>query len=588
MTTLPLWLQNLAALSLQVTLVTAAAAALAWAIRVGLPAARLAYWQLVLFICLVLPAAQPWRPLEPIASPRVAESRELTAQSLQTRQAPTSTRVPSLGEVTLLVLAGGAALRFLWLLAGFVSLRRLRRTSRTLDPLPAPLARAQQSLGVRADFRVSDRVQGPVTFGIRRPLILLPSRVLEMPGSSQEAIACHELIHVRRRDWAWTAVEEVVLAIFWFHPAIWWLAGRIRLAREQVVDREAVAVTESGQRYVEALLAVAGFDRETLLTPVTLFFEARHLVQRVTSVLKESPTKESNMSKKRLILRVVLGLCAALSVARLSVSLFPLHALVRDQVVAQEGPVQVESSMTLLHGSRIAYPEAARKQRIEGEVVASITLDEQGQVTDARIVSGPEQFRKAVLSSLLTWHYNPSKLGRREATVTVRFRLPAEGSGSTDAETRETKERLEQTLSRKIYEAAKARTASELEGMLKQRVEELELLRSGQAGQTAEREERLKRQIEELKSALADMHGVSGGVRGGVEGGVLGGITYEGLSDATRETVQGRLPVRVGDPFNETTLYQLRDVLVGIDRHLLLRAKRDREGKYWLIVGIQQ
>lgn len=128
---------------------------------------------------------------------------------------------------------------------------------------------AQERLNVRADFRVSDRVPGPVTFGIRHPVILLPSRVLEMPADSQHAIACHELIHVRRCDWAWTAVEEVVLAVFWFHPAIWWLAGRIRLTREQVVDREAVVVTESGQQYVEALMAVAGFDRETLLTPVT-------------------------------------------------------------------------------------------------------------------------------------------------------------------------------------------------------------------------------------------------------------------------------------------------------------------------------
>lgn len=303
------------------------------------------------------------------------------------------------------------------------------------------------------------------------------------------------------------------------------------------------------------------------------------------------------MSNKRLILRVVLGLCAALAVARLSVSLFPLHALVSNQAVAQEGPVQVDAGMTLLHGTRIAYPEAARKQRLEGDVVAEITIDESGQVTDARILSGPEQFRRAVLSSVLQWHYDPSKLARRIATVTVRFRLPAEGSDAKEAEARETKERLEQTMSRKIYEAEQGRTASSLESTLQQRAAELELLRSGQAGLatlTSEREDRLKRQIEELKAALAELKGVSGGVPGGVgggvpggvAGGVLGGLKFEGLSDSMRETLQGRLP-RIGDPFNETTLYQLRDVLVGIDRHLLLQAKRDREGNYWLIVGIR-
>lgn len=253
------------------------------------------------------------------------------------------------------------------------------------------------------------------------------------------------------------------------------------------------------------------------------------------------------MSKKRLILRVVLGLSAALAVARLSVSLFPLHAVVRDQMIAQEGPVQVNSGMTLRHSSRIAYPEAARKQRIEGDVVAEITLDESGQVTDARILSGPEQLRKAVLSAVLQWHYDPSKLARRVATVTVRFRLAA-----AEPETRATKERLEQTLSHKIYEAGQGRP-----------------------------------QPVELKQAPAQQDGVAGGVPGGVTGGVLGGVRYDGLSDTMREALQGRLP-RVGDPFNDTSLHQLRDVLVGIDRHLLLQAKRDREGNYWLIVGIRK
>ena len=42
------------------------------------------------------------------------------------------------------------------------------------------------------------------------------------------------------RDWLFTVVEELVRAVFWFHPAIWWLLGEIQLAREQAVDREVV------------------------------------------------------------------------------------------------------------------------------------------------------------------------------------------------------------------------------------------------------------------------------------------------------------------------------------------------------------
>ena len=62
----------------------------------------------------------------------------------------------------------------------------------------------------------------------------------ELDPAMQEAILCHELLHVRARDWLFTVAEELVRAIFWFHPAIWWLLGEISLAREQVVDREVV------------------------------------------------------------------------------------------------------------------------------------------------------------------------------------------------------------------------------------------------------------------------------------------------------------------------------------------------------------
>jgi beta-lactamase regulating signal transducer with metallopeptidase domain len=79
------------------------------------------------------------------------------------------------------------------------------------------------------------------------------------------------LIHVRRRDWVFQLVEEAVRTLLWFHPAIWWLIGRIQLSREQVVDQAAVAMIESRERYVEALLAVAIAKSPGMFTPAPAF-----------------------------------------------------------------------------------------------------------------------------------------------------------------------------------------------------------------------------------------------------------------------------------------------------------------------------
>ena len=92
-----------------------------------------------------------------------------------------------------------------------------------------------------------------------------------VPGARKEAqcaVLCHELLHVRRHDWLATVFEEMVGALLWFNPAIWWLVARTRLAREQVVDEEVVRLTSARAPYLDALLALAGKRLQPDLAPV--------------------------------------------------------------------------------------------------------------------------------------------------------------------------------------------------------------------------------------------------------------------------------------------------------------------------------
>ena len=127
---------------------------------------------------------------------------------------------PSWYAVVVVVLASGIVVRLAWLAAGLVRLRRLRRIG-----LPAPDA-FSDLVAAGADVRYVDHVGQPVTFGIRHPVVLLPSTLRALPEPVQHAVLAHELWHVRRRDWAWVVVEEALRATLWFHPAIWWLISR--------------------------------------------------------------------------------------------------------------------------------------------------------------------------------------------------------------------------------------------------------------------------------------------------------------------------------------------------------------------------
>src|SRR6202035_4615628 len=126
-------------------------------------------------------------------------------------------------ETAALLLVAGMLARLCWLGIGFARLHRYRSRAEVLIPLPPVFDALQRRLDVWPSICLSGEVSGPVTFGIELPVILLPPEFLAMRRGAQEAIACHELTHVRRCDWAAAMIEEVVRAVFWFHPGVWWL-----------------------------------------------------------------------------------------------------------------------------------------------------------------------------------------------------------------------------------------------------------------------------------------------------------------------------------------------------------------------------
>ncbi len=398
------WLGNLAAWSAQMAAVVAAAGMAAWLFGLRAPRIRLAYWQVLLGICLLLPAVEPWR--------RALDSDiQITtgiATAVAGRRAPV--HLPW-REALLLIMAAGCAGRAIWLAAGLGKLRRWRRDAKAYAPLPARLAELREAIAPEATVQLSAAVSGPVTFGWRRPVVMLPDEFQDLPAAIQEAVVCHELLHVRRGDWMVTLVEQAIRAALWFHPAVWWVIGQIQLTREQTVDSEVVALTRNRQQYLNALLAMAG-DRPALdLAPAALFLRKRHLKNRVALLLKEN-----TMSKRKLISFCATSCGVLLAAGWLALHTFPLKA----------APVPQDESGKLLHSVPPVYPEAARAKHIEGAVTMEVHIDGEGHVTDAKVLSGAEELRSAALAAILQWHYSPKAMTLPTTTqVTMTFKLPA-------------------------------------------------------------------------------------------------------------------------------------------------------------------
>jgi TonB family protein len=203
-----------------------------------------------------------------------------------------------------------------------------------------------------------------------------------------------------------------VRSLLWFHPAIWLVLSRIQLAREQVVDQEAVGLLQNRENYLDALVAVAGYRLQPELGPAPLFLRKRHLAARIAAVVKEV-----NMSRSRSVSAVTAGVAAASSAVAMAafaaIWMFPFVG--QAQTAPDSLGVTVDAGATLLHRSPVRVPEGST---VTGAVTVQATLDAKGEVSDARVVSGPEELRKAALTSVFEWHYQP---GPSQAMVTIRF-----------------------------------------------------------------------------------------------------------------------------------------------------------------------
>jgi len=375
-------IENLRPWSLQTAGVVVAAALLPWLFRLDAAGVRYTYWRAVALLCLALPWMQTYQRARPAATNGTVV---VTAATASTPSAPAMASVASWGTIALAVIAIGIALRLAWLALGFIKLRRLRRAADLSQPAIVD-ADLQSALGTRADIRYSVALQQPVTFGIRRPLVLVPESVRHQPPDIQRAVIGHELLHVKRRDWAWLVVEEIAVCLFWFHPASWWLASRIQCAREEVVDELAIQLTGRRKTYVEALLA---FADSTSVVPTAAFARRRHLVRRIALV-----TKENVMSSRRIV-----ASCAAMALivgtgCWFSVTAFPLRAVSQgvssDQLAP--GPLELKAHEVTPENPiprRVHYEPPVLPDFVataQGAVAVRVTLDDVGRVADARSV----------------------------------------------------------------------------------------------------------------------------------------------------------------------------------------------------------
>lgn len=441
----PLTVANVLAYVLQVAAMAAVTGACLTLARVCSPRVRYGAWRGLLWLAVALPLVQPWTVTTTIVNRAVADAGPSAISAVATTPGAAAAGA---WDPLLLVLLAGTAFRLLWLIAGTL---RLAAIARRAGPDPADAAPLQQVLETNADVRYSADIAQPATYGVRRPIVLLPLRLRSLNASVRHAVLAHELLHVKRRDWTALMTEELLRAVFWFNPAVWWLVDRVHAAREEVVDAQAIKYTGGRRNYVRALLA---FADAPAVAAAPAFAHRRHLFARIKRLCEESP-----MSPHRLFVASCLVAVAAGTSGVYAVGAFPIQAA-EDVLIAPAAPVftfggiggsqdvppppppappapapgqdppppppsvRIRQTPAVLREVRPQYPVEAMRAGIEGNVEIEVTIGEDGKVTHARVIhsANPALDNKA-LEAARQWLFAKPTEGSVTRTIELTFTL---------------------------------------------------------------------------------------------------------------------------------------------------------------------
>lgn len=228
--------------------------------------------------------------------------------------------------------------------AGIWQVRRIRRSCREvpfadLDPalrdLFADLKRPVRLL-------VSDQASVPAAMGFRHPVVVLPTWTLrDLPTDQLRHILIHELAHIRRHD-DWTnLVQKIARAVFFFHPAVWWIDARLSLEREMACDEAVLAATGNPHAYAGCLIDLLerGCARRGWTMAQAAVARARDASIRIARILQGSHPGGTRVGRRALALAAGVSLaCSGMVLCSPGfVSFAPVHSSSSDVALAASG-----------------------------------------------------------------------------------------------------------------------------------------------------------------------------------------------------------------------------------------------------------
>ncbi len=137
-------------------------------------------------------------------------------------------------------------------------------------------------------IRQTYKINAPLTYGVIKPVILLPKTTEWDDHKQLECILAHEFVHIKRFDTLFKLILTLSLCLHWFNPMVWFLyvlANRdVELACDEKVLRTLGTVKNTKSFY--ALMLINMEEKKSIITPLCNNFSKNAIEERIKSIMK--------------------------------------------------------------------------------------------------------------------------------------------------------------------------------------------------------------------------------------------------------------------------------------------------------------
>jgi TonB family protein len=262
-----------------------------------------------------------------------------------------------------IIWASGASLMLLRLLLGSLLIRRRARPLTDVD-FRILLGNLAAHYEIRQPVRLLEFKNSPdampVTWGILRPSIVLPSAAAAWSSERCRIVLSHELAHIGRRDWAWLICAEIVKSLYWFHPLTWVAARGLRRESEVACDDAVITSGVTAPDYASQILDLSRILKPSgwLCSTALAMAHRSDLERRFTSMLNPFLNRRGVSRKAQLI--------TTLALTALLIPLATFRAPAQGQAAKLTGTVYdptgavVASATVILVNPQVHYQTTAR------------------------------------------------------------------------------------------------------------------------------------------------------------------------------------------------------------------------------------